>query len=113
VRSKRAGATGCALFCCAALTPRAQACAAAGCSPERVGSVDVLSALHEAHPDVRFSWVLGACCSLLAEVRCLTSAHRRGHVCRPARRTLEAKRRVHAACSLVRHRAPGRASTRC
>ena len=49
---------------------RAQACAAAGCEPQRVGSVDVLSALCKAHPDVRFSWVLGACCALLGEARC-------------------------------------------
>ena len=37
----------------------AQACAAAGRAPERVGSVDVLNELCKTHPDVRFSWVLG------------------------------------------------------
>ena len=55
-------------ICVAALTRHAQACAAAGCAPERVGSVDVLCALCAAHPDVRFSWVLGAYCALLAVV---------------------------------------------
>ena len=52
------------------LTGRAQACAATGCAPERVGSVDVLNALCTAHPDVRFSWVLGACCALLGDAHC-------------------------------------------
>jgi nicotinic acid mononucleotide adenylyltransferase len=34
--------------------------AAADSAPARVGSIDVLDALCAAHPDVRWSWVLGA-----------------------------------------------------